>query len=348
MAEEPPAPFTPAGEEAAARAVLSAPTWAFVFGAAGAEETSKLANRRAWDSVFLEHRLPADVSRRSSGSVVFGVASEAPIAVAPMALPAQVWPHGDLEIAAACAEVGIPVAVSTMASARIEDIAKSGARCAFQLYWLRDAALRRQLVARAEDAGCVALLITVDAPVPRGSERERFVGYQPGVDVEPVMAGSAEIDPSLSWPDIEELIASTRLPVYVKGILSPEAAQRAQAAGAAGVVVSNHGGRQLDCALPTALALPRVNRALHATDRGFDVVVDSGITTGTDVVRALALGASSVLIGRQVLYGLARGGMQGVLNVLRRITAEFAQTLTMTGCTTPAEAANLHPHIIGT
>ncbi|MCI2418616.1 alpha-hydroxy-acid oxidizing protein [Saccharopolyspora sp. K220] len=346
MSEIPPAPITGEAEQAAARAVLTEPTWAFVSGAAGSSETSKVANRLAWDSVFLEHQLPVDVSRSSTHGVVFGVASEAPIAVAPMGLAGLVWPHGDLEIAAACAEVGVPVVVSTMASARVEDIVKSGAQCAFQLYWLRDSAVRRELVDRAEQAGCVALFVTVDAPVRRGSERERAAEFSPGGDVRPAMTDSTELDASLGWADIERLVASTSLPVYVKGILSPEAAQRAHAAGAAGVVVSNHGGRQLDCALPTALALPRVKRALPENGRSFDVLVDSGITTGTDVVRALALGASAVLVGRQILYGLARGGMQGVLNVLRRMTAELGQTLMMTGCTTPAEAETLPAHIL--
>jgi 4-hydroxymandelate oxidase len=263
-----------------------------------------------------------------------------------MGLAGQVWPHGDLEIAAACAEVGVPFVVSTMASARVEDIVKSGARCAFQLYWLRDAVVRRALVDRAERAGCVALVVTVDAPVRRGSERERAAEYRPGDDVRPAMTDSTEIDPSLGWSDVEELIASTSLPVYVKGILSPEGAQRAYAVGAVGVVVSNHGGRQLDCALPTALALPRVKRALHATGQPFDVVVDGGITTGTDVIKALALGASSVLVGRQVLYGLARSGMQGVLGVLRRIIAELDQNLMLAGCTAPVQAENLPAHIL--
>ncbi|MGP4018541.1 alpha-hydroxy acid oxidase [Saccharopolyspora sp. 5N708] len=346
MTENPPAPLTAEAEEVAARAVLTEPTWAFVSGAAGARESAKVANRLAWDSVFVEHQLPVDVSRSSTHAVVLGVAAEAPIAVAPMGLSGLVWPHGDLEIAAACAEVGVPVVVSTMASARVEDIVKSGAQCAFQLYWLRDSAVRRDLVDRAEQAGCAALVVTVDAPVRRGSERERAAEFSPGGDVRPAMTDNTEIDPSLGWADIEQLVESTSLPVYVKGILAPEAAQRAHAAGAAGVVVSNHGGRQLDCALPTALALPRVRRALPENGRPFDVLVDSGITTGSDVVKALALGASSVLVGRQVLYGLARGGMQGVLGVLRRMTAELGQTLMMTGCTNPTEAEALPAHIL--
>ncbi|MEY8043046.1 alpha-hydroxy acid oxidase [Saccharopolyspora cebuensis] len=338
MVQNPPAPITPEDEAAAARAVLSDPVWAFITGAAGSREVAKHANREAWDEVFLGHLLPRDVSRVSTATSVLGAPAAAPFAVAPMGLPARIWPHGDLEIAAACAETGIPLVVSTMASARVEDIAKSGARCAFQLYWLRDPRARRELVRRAEQAGCSALVITTDAPVRRGSERERAAEFSPGADVAPAMTDDVEIDPSLDLADVEAVVGATSMPVYVKGVLSAATASRCREAGAAGVVVSNHGGRQLPCAVPTATALEQVVR--HGPG-GLEVLVDGGISTGTDVLRSLALGATGALVGRQVLYGLGRSGMQGVLGVLQRISAELAELLALTGCPEVADVARL-------
>ncbi|GAA2812720.1 alpha-hydroxy acid oxidase [Saccharopolyspora taberi] len=295
------------------------------------------ANFANWDAIRLGHRLPADVGQRSMFTTVLSTQSAAPLAVAPMGGAGAVAPEADLAIARACKKAGVPMVVSTMASSSIEDIAATGAELAFQLYPLRNKDVQADLVRRAEESGCHALVVTIDTPLRHGSQREQATGFTLPDPAHFHDVADAEIDPTTTWGDIEVLAGTTRLPVWIKGVLSPTQAQRAVRAGAAGVIVSNHGGRQSDAAPATASVLPTIAGTMN--DSG--VLVDSGITTGTDVLRALALGADGVLIGRQILYGLAADGEQGVQAVLTRIISELDRALACAGCATLAEAKTL-------
>ncbi|WP_338601586.1 alpha-hydroxy acid oxidase [Saccharopolyspora sp. SCSIO 74807] len=341
MTVTPNRPLTPEMEEYAARAVLSSPVFAFVAGAAGSRETTKGLNRHRWDAVRLAHQLPADVARRDLRSRVFGIDSSAPMAVAPMGSLGAVYPDGDLEVARACAVAGIPMVVSTMASSPVEDIAVTGAALVFQLYALRDKHHQRDLVRRAEAAGCRALVLTIDTPVRHGSARESSADCEQRAPKGHFVEGDADIDPALTMEEITALVEQTSLPVWIKGVLRPSQAERALRAGACGVIVSNHGGRQSDAAPATADVLPAVVDAVAESPVDAGVMVDSGIVTGTDVLRALALGASGVLVGRHVAYALAAYGELGVIMTLTRLRRELDRALACSGSATPADARSL-------
>lgn len=327
---------TPVAEFYAAQAALPASAFAFVAGGAGTESTVR-SNFASWEAVRLAHRLPADVSQRNTFTTLLSTQSAAPLAVAPMGGAGVIAPEADLAIARACKKAGVPMVVSAMASNPIEDIAETGADLAFQLYPLRNKDVQADLIRRAEEAGSHALVVTIDTPLRHGSQREQATDFELPAPAHFHDVADAELDPTTTWGDIEVLVGTTRLPVWIKGVLSPTQAQRAVRAGAAGVIVSNHGGRQSDTAPATASVLPAVAGATNTSG----VLVDSGITSGTDVLRALALGADGVLIGRQVLYGLATGGEEGVHSVLTRIITELDRALACAGCATLGEAETL-------
>jgi 4-hydroxymandelate oxidase len=232
----------------------------------------------------------------------------------------------------------------------VEEIAKTGATTWFQLYWLRSPGLVESLVARAEDAGCEALMVTVDVPVMGRRLRDARNSFVLPDDVVAAhladgavgrahdrVPGSSAIAahtaaafaPGLGWSDIAWLRDRTSLPLVLKGILDPRDAVLAVESGVDAVVVSNHGGRQLDGAAPSITALPAVAEALAGRAA---VYLDSGISTGTDILRALASGADGVLVGRPVLYGLAADGARGVGRVLSLLTEEFRAAMTLAGC----------------
>jgi isopentenyl diphosphate isomerase/L-lactate dehydrogenase-like FMN-dependent dehydrogenase len=245
--------------------------------------------------------------------------------------------------------------LSTLATARPSEVAAAapGGRRWFQLYCFRDEAVTKALVEEVVDSGFEAIVATVDAP--RGGRRERDLrtGFKipEGLGVPSVQAalGSeravtieetfALMDPALSWGDLERLAAASGVPVLVKGVLSAEDAVLAVEHGAAGVIVSNHGGRQLDCVAATADALPEVVEAVG--NRG-TVVVDGGIRRGTDVALALALGAAAVMVGRPVLWGLAVGGEDGARRVLDLLREELELALALCGCASPSELGREH------
>lgn len=332
--------LTAEAEKAGARSILSAPAFEFIDGAAHHGE-AKDRNELAWDATLLTPRLPVDVSGRTTEATMWGQPVKAPIAVAPVGLPAEVRNDGDLEIARACAQVGVPYVLPTMASAPLEEVAAvEGLISAFQLYWLSDQNVRMQLLDRAQAAGCKAIIVTVDAPGRLGSYDEKWLEYSPrdGVTYANLPEGmSPEIDGSLDWDGIESVVDRVDLPVYVKGVLSPHVAKQAVSHGCAGVIVSNHSGRQLDAAPDVAGVLPEVANAIPK----HEVLADSGLRTGTDVLRALALGADSVLVGRQVMYGLAAAGSTGVAGVLNRLIGELDAAMANTGCPTVRQAIGL-------
>jgi len=277
-----------------------------------------------------------------------------PVVVAPMAYQRLLHPEGELLLARAAAAAGIPYVISTLSSYPLEKIAGTGPSW-FQLYWLRDRAMVESLMDRAGEAGCGALMVTVDVPVMGRRLRdvrnsfslpsdvvaanlvdavsEAHVGV-PGLSAVAAHTASA-FEPAVSWRDLEWLKSRTQLPLLIKGILDPRDAVRAVELGADGIVVSNHGGRQLDGAVASINALPSV---VDAVGKECSVLLDSGIRSGTDVLRALALGASGVLVGRPLLWALAVDACDEALDLLRR---ELADAMLLAGCANVAEAARL-------
>ncbi|MGW6647310.1 alpha-hydroxy acid oxidase [Streptomyces iakyrus] len=342
----------------AARAALDTGVWDFVEGGSGTE-TVIAANRAAFADIALVPRMLTGVVEADTSTRLIRSTAAMPVAVAPMAYQRLVHEDGELAAARATRAAGIPFVVSTLSSHRVEDIAATGATTWFQLYCLRDRGKTHELVARAEAAGCEALMVTVDVPqmgrrlrdvrngfalphdvraanLDTGPATEAHRRY--GGDSALAVHTSVAFAPGLSWRDLAEVRGRTSLPLVVKGILDQRDARAAVDAGADAVVVSNHGGRQLDGAVPSMRALPAVAEAVAAD---CDVLLDSGVRSGTDVLRALALGAHGVLLGRPVLWGLAGHGEQGVGHVLSLVRGELARSMTLAGCADVRAAAEL-------
>jgi 4-hydroxymandelate oxidase len=341
-----------------AEAALAADLWDFVSGGSGAE-TTLAANRAALDAVALLPRVLAGVGEAATGCRLLGTDAALPLAVAPMAYQRLLHPDGELAGAEAARLAGVPYVASTLSSVRLEEVAKVGADLWFQLYWLRDKSLVDSLVARAEQVGCQALVVTVDVPIMGRRLRDVRNGFRLPADViaanlaegttgrahddvagESALAAhtAAVFAPALDWADLEWLRARTTLPLVLKGILDPRDAVRAAASGVDAVVVSNHGGRQLDGAAPSVDALPAV---VDAVGEHCAVLLDSGIRSGTDILRALALGARGVLVGRPFLHGLAYDGARGAGLVLSLLRSELRDAMTLAGCADVAAAATV-------
>lgn len=333
--------------ERAARERLS--PGALGYYASGAnDEITLAANREAFARLRLRPRMLRGVAQRDLSTTLLGRRHPLPVLLAPVAQQRLAHPDGELATARAARALGVTMALSTIASSSIEEVAATGAGPRwFQLYVYRDRAVTRALVARAEAAGYEALVLTVDAPLLGRRERAMTIPERPPMvaanlehdSMRAVMAGAAgvtdlaayfdaQMDPGLTWDDVAWLRSVTRLPVLVKGVLRGDDAALAIEAGAAGVVVSNHGGRQLDTAVATIDALPDVAAAVAG--RGA-VLLDGGVRRGTDIVKALALGAQAVLIGRPLLWGLAVDGEQGVRDVLELLRAELDLAFALCG-----------------
>jgi 4-hydroxymandelate oxidase len=343
--------------ESAAAARLPQMVFDYFAGGAGDEVTLRAA-RRAWDDISIRYRVLCDVSGRSLTVSMLGHDFASPLIVAPMAFQRLAHADGEVATARAAHAAGAGMILSTLATTSIEEVrSATQAPLWFQLYIYRDRGLSRALVERAERAGCSALVLTVDSPLLGRRERDARTGFHVPVDI-PVpnlsadtretLAGLGGIvgasalakfvtefwDSSISWRDLAWLRSITTVPILVKGIVRGDDARLALEHGASGVIVSNHGGRQLDTAIPTARALPEVADAMRG---GGALLVDGGIRRGTDVLKALALGAQAVLVGRPVLWGLALGGEAGVRRVLELLRDECALALALAGCRAPAE-----------
>ncbi|UXY24898.1 alpha-hydroxy-acid oxidizing protein (plasmid) [Streptomyces cynarae] len=362
--QTPPLPtdLTALGE--AARAVLTPAAYGYAAGDAGTGATGR-ANREAFKRWLLLPRMLRGTARRDLSVPLLGQRLPVPVLLAPVAAQTVVHADGELASAQGARDVGVPFVLSTGSSYSMEDVAAAaepgsdapadGAPMPrwFQLYWPADRAVAESLVRRAEASGYTALVLTIDAPTFGYRPADLDHGYLPflngagianftsdpafraglpvGADSRSVAAHWAQVfaNPVLNWDHLPWLRELTSLPILLKGILHPDDARRALDLGADGVVVSNHGGRQLDGAVAALDALPAVRAAVG---RSVPVLFDSGVRTGSDLVKALALGADVVLYGRPFLYGLGLGGRDGVAHVLRCLLAEVDLTLALTGC----------------
>ena len=320
-------------------------------------ETTLRENRAAWDRLRIWYRVMRDVSQRTSRAPVMGREAAMPVCVAPTALQCMAHPDGELATARASARAGVPMILSSLSSTSIEDVRAAAtavdpaARTWMQIYIGRDRGAVRALAQRAQAAGCDALVLTVDTPVWGIRERDirnhfrvpdgmRIVHLErPGGPTGHAGRGIHEalawtIDASLTWDDVAWLRASTPLPVILKGICRADDARRAVEAGASGILVSNHGGRQLDGAPATIEALPH---CVEAAAGRVPVLVDGGVRRGIDVLRARALGAQAVCVGRPVLWGLACAGEAGVERVLSILRHELDVALALAGFASPDE-----------
>jgi isopentenyl diphosphate isomerase/L-lactate dehydrogenase-like FMN-dependent dehydrogenase len=340
--------------ERLAEEALEPGAYGYFAGGAGDERTLR-ANVEAFSRWNLRPRVLVDVERTTTATTVLGTDVSMPVLVAPVAYQRMAHPDGEPATARAAAAAGTIMVLSTLATASPADVA-AGAPSAprwFQLYCFRDHAVTLALIQQAVDAGFEAIVLTVDAPRLGRRERDLRTGFViPGDVTVPSFAAAvggpaagspadmfALLDPTLGWRELERLASDSDLPVLVKGLMTEEDARLACEHGAAAIVVSNHGGRQLDGVAATLDALPEV---VEAVEGRLEVLVDGGVRRGTDVVKALALGARAVLVGRPVLWGLAVDGEQGARRVLELLQEETELALALSGCSSPAAVTRAH------
>ena len=347
-----PAPVSVGDYEARARETLDPNAWAYFAGGA-ADETTLRANREAWNALWLQPRVLRPLAHGHTRVELFGRTLAHPLLLAPVAFQRLAHPHGELGSALAAASQGAGLVLSTQSSTALEEVARAVRDDAqrgplwFQLYLQGDRGFDLALIQRAEAAGFEALVLTVDAPVHGARDRERRAGFRLPADVSAIHLHGAPSPPrggelcgellqaAASWDDVAWLRGVTRLPLLLKGVLHPDDARLALAQGVDGLIVSNHGGRTLDTALPTAWALPRIADAVGGA---LPLLVDGGIRRRTDVLKAIALGARAVLIGRPFVFALAVAGAQGVAHALRLLRDELEIAMALSGCATLADA----------
>jgi len=334
--------------ELAARERLAPLAYEYYVGGANDEVTIR-ENRAAFERLALRYRVLVDVSRRSTSTTVLGTRVDFPVLVAPTAFQRLACDEGEMATARAAAASGTVMILSTASTCTIEDVGAVGGNLWFQLYVYADRGMTKALVERAEASGMRAIVLTVDAPMLGRRERDlrnRFhlpdgvrLANVPSSGSVPMPTGHGEsglanhfasgIDAALTWKDVDWLRSITKLPVLIKGIVRGDDAARAVDHGAAGVIVSNHGGRQLDTAIASVRALPEVAEAVAGRA---EVLLDGGVRRGTDVIKALALGARAVLLGRPVVWGLAAAGESGARRVLELLRAEVDLAMALCGC----------------
>jgi 4-hydroxymandelate oxidase len=338
--------------EKAARERLDPGAYGYYAGGAGDERTLR-ANVEAYARWELRPRVLVDVSEVSTVATVLGAEVELPVLVAPTAFHRLAHPEGELATARAAAAAGTVMCLSTLSSVSPAELAAAvpDAPQWFQLYWSRDRGFTGELVASVAEAGFRAIVLTVDFPVAGRRERDLRLEFTLPDDLPapnlPVTLARRDfhaalgdiVDTSLTWRDLEWLRSATSLPLLVKGVLTAEDALLAAEHGAEGVIVSNHGGRQLDGVSATLDVLPEV---VEAVGERVEVLLDGGIRRGTDVLKALALGARATLAGRAVLWGLAAAGEEGAARVLELLRNEIASGLMLLGCPRPDEVSRAH------
>ena len=333
--------------EAAATELLDDGAHGYYAGGAGDEVTLRdnVEGFRRW---VLRPRVLVDIADCSTRTTVLGQEIAMPLIVAPVAFQRVAHPDGEIGMATAARDAGTIMCLSTLATTSLVEVAATGAPRWFQLYVFQDEGITRDLVARAKDAGFTAIVLTVDTPTLGRRERDLRSGFTIPENIAIAELGTGGVTPhgalemmsrSVTWRDAERLAGYSELPVLLKGVVTSEDAHLACEHGAAGVVVSNHGGRQLDGAAATIDSLPEVAAAI---DGRIDVLVDGGIRRGADVVKALALGARAVLAGRAPLWGLVVGGEAGARRVLDLLHDEIRLALQLSGCASPADVTPAH------
>jgi isopentenyl diphosphate isomerase/L-lactate dehydrogenase-like FMN-dependent dehydrogenase len=344
-----------------ARAALSVEAYGYVAGGAGAERTMQ-ANLDAFERRRIVPRMLRDVSARDLSCSLLDTTMAAPLLLAPVGVQSIVHPEAELASARAAAALGVPFILSTAASHSIEQVAEAMGEASrwYQLYWPRERELAASFVARAERAGYEAVVLTLDTWFLGWRPRDLTSAYLPFLQGEgvanyfsdPVFRAALErppeddpgpaighwayqfANPTVTWADLAWLREQTSLPIVLKGIVHAEDAMRALAAGVDALLVSNHGGRQVDGAIGALDALPAIREAVGEQ---LPLLFDSGVRTGADIFKALALGASAVCVGRPYMWGLALGGQAGVEHVLRCLLAELDLTLALSGYTEIAQ-----------
>ncbi len=357
------------------------PKFIFDYVDGGSEDEVTLrGNRAAFARLRFRPRTLVDVSQRDLRTDILGTPAAFPVIAGPVGLLGFTWRHGDLEMARGAAAAGVPYGLSTVSMHSLEDVARdAGGRLWFQCYVFRDRAVTDAMIRRAAGAGYDTLIITSDFAVPGKRERDWRSGLLPdtkltlrtkldvlmhprwalrvglqhptfvNVERELMKGGDAAkfvplnmFDPALNWDDLQRFRDQWKGKLLLKGVLRADDAARAVACGVDGVVLSNHGGRQLDSAISAVDALPDVVREIGGRAA---IIVDGGIRRGSDIAKAVALGATAVILGRAVTYGVAAGGAAGVVRALDILRDEFDRALALNGCRTPAE---LSPDLITT
>jgi isopentenyl diphosphate isomerase/L-lactate dehydrogenase-like FMN-dependent dehydrogenase len=321
--------------------------YGYYAGGSGDEWTLR-ENVEAYRRWLLRPRVLVDVAQPSTATTVLGEEISMPLLVAPIAFQRVAHPDGEVGMANAAKAAGTIMCLSTIATSSPAEVAATEAQRWFQLYVFRDEGVTRHLVEQAREHGYTALLLTVDTPVLGRRERDFRTGFTTPPELTISSLGRGGVTPreafalmsaSVSWKDVEALAKSAELPVLVKGVLTGEDARLACEHGAAGVVVSNHGGRQLDGCSATIEALPEVVEAVAGR---IDVLVDGGVRRGADVVKALALGAGAVLAGRAPLWGLAARGEAGARRVLELLKEEICLAMQLVGASSPDAVERAH------
>jgi isopentenyl diphosphate isomerase/L-lactate dehydrogenase-like FMN-dependent dehydrogenase len=341
--------------ESAAKEKLRPEAYDYVAGGAGSEDTVR-ENLEAFRRWRIVPRMLKGVADRDLSLELLGTRLPAPVMLAPVGVQSIVHPDAEIATAQGASSLGVPIVLSTAASNTLEDVADAMGDTPrwYQLYWPNDPELCTSFVQRAEKAGYDAIVVTLDTTILAWRPRDLQAAYLPFLLMEgvanyindpvirarlekppeedvaaAVMAwGSVFPNPALNWKDLEFLRGLTDLPILLKGIVHPKDAKKAVDHGVNGLVVSNHGGRQVDGAIATLDALPGV---VKSVPEDFPVLLDSGIRSGADIFKALALGARAVLIGRPYVWGLAVGGADGVRHVLRSLLAELDLTVALSG-----------------
>jgi 4-hydroxymandelate oxidase len=330
--------------EPLAKAKMPHSSWEYLTGGAGDELTLRW-NREAYESIRLKPHVLVDVSHLDTRVTLFGHEQAFPILLAPVAAQTLMHPEGELATVRGASAAHATMVLSSFSGTSLEDVsAATKTPLWFQLYAQTDHGFTRDLVQRAEAAGYQAICLTVDTPVTGARNREArahfalpalpnlkgLKGASGGVQLGAQQLGGTIFDPAMTWKDVEWLRSFAKVPLLLKGVLNPDDADRAVKSGVAGIMVSNHGGRNLDTVPATIDALPAVAEKVAGR---VPVLVDGGIRRGTDVLKAIAFGANAVLIGRPYVYGLAADGAAGVTRVLNILQREFQLAIALTGKT---------------
>jgi 4-hydroxymandelate oxidase len=330
--------------ESAAQQVMAHPVYEYVAGGAG-DEISLRANQAAFDRILLWPRVLRKVIPVETSTTLFGKKLPVPILLAPVAYQGLMHPDGELATVRGAATTGVPFVVSTNTTVPIEELASAAkAPLWFQLYLQRDRGFTQELIQRLEAAGCDALCVTVDTPVLGLRLRQLRAHFRLPPEMKRPHSHDLHADPAsvsdpgaysnVLWSDIDWLRSITKMKLVLKGVLHPEDAEEALQHQVDGLIVSNHGARNLDSVVPTIEALPRIAERVAGR---VPVLMDGGIRRGTDVLKSLARGATAVLIGRSYAYALSVGGAEGVAHCLRLLRAEFEYALALVGVASIAE-----------